>query len=93
MFLGVKAVIAKSVERIHRANLINFGIVPFEFENPADYDAIEQGESLSFDGIREAVAGDGVLVVKGARRSFKVVARLSDREKRLLLCGGLLASL
>lgn len=93
MFLGVKAVIAKSVERIHRANLINFGIVPFEFENPADYDAIEQGDSLMLDGIRSAVAGDGVLVVKGARRSFKVVARLSDREKRLLLCGGLLASL
>ena len=93
MFLGVKAVIAKSVERIHRANLINFGIVPFEFEDPADYDAIKQGESLSFAGIREAVAGDGVLVVKGAKKSFRVVARLSEREKRLALCGGLLASL
>ena len=93
MYLGVKAVIAKSIERIHRANLINFGIVPFEFEDPADYDAIEQGDSLTLDGIRSAVEGDGVLVVKGAKRSFKVVARLSDREKRLLLCGGLLASL
>lgn len=93
MFLGVKAVIAKSVERIHRANLINFGIVPFEFENPADYVAIKQGESLSFSGIREAVEGDGVLVVKGAKKSFRVVARLSEREKRLALCGGLLASL
>ena len=93
MYLGVKAVIAKSIERIHRANLINFGIVPFEFEDPADYDAIEQGDGLTLDGIRSAVEGDGVLVVKGARRSFKVVARLSDREKRLLLCGGLLASL
>lgn len=93
MFLGVKAVIAKSVERIHRANLINFGIIPFEFEDPADYDAIKQGESLSFAGIHEAVAGDGVLVVKGAKKSFRVVARLSEREKRLALCGGLLASL
>ena len=93
MFLGVKAVIAKSVERIHRANLINFGIVPFEFEDPADYDSIKQGEILSFAGIREAVAGDGVLVVKGAKKSFRVVARLSEREKRLALCGGLLASL
>ena len=93
MYLGVRAVIAKSIERIHRANLINFGIVPFEFEDPADYDAIEQGDGLTLDGIRSAVGGDGVLVVKGARRSFKVVARLSDREKRLLLCGGLLASL
>lgn len=93
MYLGVKAVIAKSIERIHRANLINFGIVPFEFEDPADYDAIEQGDSLTLDGIRSAVEGDGLLVVKGAKRSFRVVARLSDREKRLLLCGGLLASL
>ena len=93
MYLGVKAVIAKSIERIHRANLINFGIVPFEFEDPADYDAIEQGDGLMLDGIRSALEGDGVLVVKGDRRSFKVVARLSDREKRLLLCGGLLASL
>ena len=93
MYLGVRAVIAKSIERIHRANLINFGIVPFEFEDPADYDAIEQGDGLTLDGIRSAVEGDGVLVVKGDRRSFKVVARLSDREKRLLLCGGLLASL
>ena len=93
MYLGVRAVIAKSIERIHRANLINFGIVPFEFEDPADYDAIEQGDGLTLDGIRSAVEGDGVFVVKGAKRSFKVVARLSDREKRLLLCGGLLASL
>lgn len=93
MYLGVKAVIAKSIERIHRANLINFGIVPFEFEDPADYDAIEQGDGLTLDGIRSALEGDGVLVVKGAKRSFRVVARLSDREKRLLLCGGLLASL
>jgi len=73
--------------------LINFGIVPFEFEDPADYDAIKQGEILSFAGIREAVAGDGVLVVKGAKKSFRVIARLSEREKRLALCGGLLASL
>lgn len=93
MYLGVKAVIAKSIERIHRANLINFGIVPFEFEDPADYDAIEQGDGLTLDGIRSALEGDGVLLVKGAKRSFRVVARLSDREKRLLLCGGLLASL
>ena len=55
MYLGVKAVIAKSIERIHRANLINFGIVPFEFEDPADYDAIEQGDGLTLDGIRSAV--------------------------------------
>ena len=93
MFLGVKAVIAKSVERIHRANLINFGIVPFEFENPADYDAISQGDALEIKGISEAISGDGVATVKTGKGSFKVCARLSDREKRLILCGGLLAFL
>jgi aconitate hydratase len=93
MYLGVKAVIAKSIERIHRANLINFGIVPFEFENPADYDAIAPGDVLELKGVRAAVEGDGRLAVKGPKGSFAVRTRLSDREKRLVLCGGLLASL
>ena len=93
MYLGVKAVIAKSIERIHRANLINFGIVPFEFENPADYEKVEAGDTLELKGVRSAVAGDGRLVVKCAKGSFAVRTRLSDREKHLVLCGGLLASL
>ena len=94
MYLGVKAVIAKSIERIHRANLINFGIVPFVFDDPRDYEKIKQGDALSLNGIRAAIEGDGVLTVgaaKGAR--IKVRAKLSGREKHLLLCGGLLASL
>ena len=93
MYLGVKAVVAKSIERIHRANLINFGIVPFEFENPADYEKIQAGDRFELKGIRSAVAGDGRLVVKCAQGSFAVRTRLSDREKHLVLCGGLLASL
>ena len=93
MYLGVKAVIAKSIERIHRANLINFGIIPFEFEDPADYDLVQAGDTLSLDGIRAAIEGDGTLVVKGAKKPIRIVARLSDREKHLALCGGLLASL
>ena len=93
MYLGVKAVIAKSIERIHRANLVNFGIVPFFFENPKDYDKIAAGDRLELKGIRDAVAGDGVLEVKGPKGTFRVKAVLSDREKHLLLCGGLLASL
>ncbi|MBR4615768.1 MAG: aconitate hydratase, partial [Kiritimatiellae bacterium] len=93
MYLGVKAVIAKSIERIHRANLVNFGIVPFLFENPRDYDKVEAGDKLELKGIRAAVEGDGVLEVKGPRGSFRVKTALSDREKHLLLCGGLLASL
>ncbi len=93
MYLGVKAVIAKSIERIHRANLINFGIVPFEFENPDDYERIAQGDKLELKGIRAAVEGDGRLVVKGPNGQFAVRTRLSDRERHLVLCGGLLASL
>ena len=93
MYLGVKAVIAKSIERIHRANLVNFGIIPFVFENPADYDSLSAGDGLRLAGIRKAVEGDGVLEIKGPRGSIRVVAAVTAREKRLLLCGGLLASL
>ena len=56
MYLGVKAVIAKSFERIHAANLVNFGILPLVFEDPADYDSIEAGDRLSAAGWRDAVA-------------------------------------
>jgi len=93
MYLGVKAVIAKSIERIHRANLVNFGIIPFVFENPADYDSLSAGDGLCLAGVRKAIEGDGILEIKGPRGSIRVVAAVTDREKRLLLCGGLLASL
>ena len=93
MYLGVKAVIAKSIERIHRANLINFGIVPFVFENPKDYDKLAAGDTLEIDGIRAAVEGDGKIQVKVNGKAIPVKTTLSDREKHLILCGGLLASL
>jgi aconitate hydratase len=94
MYLGVKAVIAKSIERIHRANLINFGIVPFVFDDPKSYDALKAGDRLELVDLRAAVEGDGKVTVKregGA--SFTATATLSGREKHLLVCGGLLASL
>ncbi|MGN0846456.1 MAG: aconitase family protein, partial [Kiritimatiellia bacterium] len=93
MYLGVKAVIAKSIERIHRANLINFGIVPFVFDDPKAYDALAAGEALELTNVKAAVAGDGTVTVKTAKGSFTATASLSSREKHLLLCGGLLASL
>ena len=93
MYLGVKAVVAKSIERIHRANLINFGIVPFTFANPSDYDRIKAGDRLSLKGVRAAVEGNGELTVEAPWGAFKVKTSLSERERRLLLCGGLLASL
>ena len=93
MYLGVKAVVAKSIERIHRANLINFGIVPFTFEDPEDYDRIAAGDALDLRGIRAAVEGDGRLVAKTAKGGVALRTSLSGRERRILLCGGLLASL
>ncbi|MBQ7667098.1 MAG: aconitate hydratase [Kiritimatiellae bacterium] len=93
MYLGVRAVVAKSIERIHAANLVNFGIIPFSFADPADFDAIEAGDELALDGIAEAIAGDGVATAFNARtgRSFKVKTALSERQKAIILAGGLMA--
>ena len=95
MYLGVRAVLAKTIERIHAANLVNFGIVPFLFEDPADYDSLEAGDSLEFTDIAAAVRGDGRATVKNARtgRSFAVRATLTDRQRSMLLAGGLMAEL
>ncbi|MDR2848968.1 MAG: aconitate hydratase [Verrucomicrobiota bacterium] len=94
MYLGVKAVLAKSIERIHCANLINFGIVPLIFDNPSDYEAVAQGDRLVAGGLREAVAGDGKVTVTNETRGtvFTVSASLSDRQKKIILGGGLLAA-
>ncbi|MBP5321761.1 MAG: aconitate hydratase [Kiritimatiellae bacterium] len=94
MYLGVRAVIAKSIERIHRANLINFGIVPFVFDDPADYDGISAGDRLVIEGLRAAIEGDGHAVVRDTTRgtTFPVSVELSARQKTLLLNGGLLAA-
>ena len=95
MYLGVRALFAKSAERIHTANLINFGIVPFYFENAADYDDnVNSGDMLEADGLNAAVLGDGRLTVRNVTRgtTFVVVARLSERQKKIVANGGLLAS-
>ncbi len=93
MYLGVKAVVAKSIERIHRANLVNFGIVPFSFVDAKDYDRIAAGDAVEIRGIAAAVAGDGVAELKTKTATVKVVTQLSDRERHIILKGGLLASL
>ena len=94
MYLGVKALVAKSIERIHLANLINFGIVPFIFDNPADYGGIAKGDRLVLEGVREAVAGDGKVTVRNVTQgtTLTVSAVLSARQKTILLNGGLLAA-
>jgi len=90
MYLGVKAVVAKSIERIHRANLVNFGIVPFTFTDPADYEKLAAGDRLAFKGLRAAVAGDGRLTVRTKAGDVTLQTALSAREKAIILAGGLL---
>lgn len=94
MYLGVRALIAKSVERIHLANLINFGIVPFTFVHPSDYDMIQTNDKLTVPAFREAIAGDGKARVLNETQgtSFDVAVTLSERQKTILLYGGLLAA-
>ncbi|OHB60950.1 MAG: aconitate hydratase [Planctomycetes bacterium RBG_13_50_24] len=92
MYLGVRAVIAKTIERIHKANLINFCIVPVEFADPADYDKIEPGDELQIDNLLEAVKSSDTVKIVKADGSFDFVGRLelSDRDREILLSEGLL---
>lgn len=90
MTLGVKAVVAKSVERIHRANLINFGIVPFEFERKSDYDKVEQGDTVVIEGLRTAVEqGSKAELVVNGKNAIALKTDLSERERRMLVAGGM----
>ncbi len=92
MYLGVRVVVAKSIERIHKANLINFCIVPIEFAQEADYDKIECGDELKIDNLLEAIKGSDTVKIINATSSFEFVGRLelSERERKILLSAGLL---
>ena len=93
LHLGVRAVLAKSFARIHRANLINWGLAPLEFDDPSDYDPIQRDTALRFEGLRTALAeGRRVTVVDEASgRRFQVRCVVTPRERDILLAGGLLA--
>lgn len=89
MYLGVKAVIAKSMARIHKGNLVNHGIIPMLFADPADYDRIDQMDDLEIDGLRDQIAERRVLVKDKTKGfSFETVLDLSDSELEVILCGG-----
>jgi aconitate hydratase len=92
MYLGVKAVIAKSLERIHKANLVNFGILPLKFTNEKDYDTIDQNDELEIPNLNTLLKKGKALTVKNKTKGneFKVEYDLSDREKMILLAGGTL---
>ena len=93
LYLGVKAVLVKSFARIHRANLINAGILPLTFVNEADYDKIAQGDQLVLAGVRKAVE-DGktelTVVNKTSGAEIPVLCELTGRTKDIMLAGGLL---
>lgn len=91
MYLGVKAVIAKSIERIHAANLVNFGIVPFSFANEKDYDVLPAGANITIPDIRVALErGDDEVLAQTAEREMMLNMSLSKRQRAILLAGGLL---
>lgn len=92
MYLGVKAVVAKSLERIHTANLINFGIVPLTFERDGDYDNIEQGDAIVLPDLRERLKDAQSVTLRNETKKieFPLACTLSDRQREIVLTGGLL---
>jgi len=93
MYMGVKAILAKSMERIHKANLINFGIVPLTFTDNKDYDHITQGDGLEIKGLRTAIAsGKNQVTVTDTttKKSFTAAFDLSERDRKIILAGGTL---
>ncbi len=90
-YLGVQVKLVKSFARIHKANLINFGIVPLTFTDPADYALIEQGAELVIPGIKDALLdGRNSVMVEVDGRPFEAVIDLSARHREILAAGGLL---
>jgi aconitate hydratase len=92
MYLGLKAVLAKSFARIHHANLINFGILPLTFEDPKDYDKIEQGDILEFSDLIKTLRENGRLTVTNVTKGVEIplVCDLKPRQKEIIIHGGLL---
>ena len=89
MHLGIKAVITKSFARIHRANLINFGLLPLSFTNPKDYDKINAGDRLELLDVAACLkAGKNILMKVNGTLEIKVFTQLSEREKDIILAGG-----
>jgi len=92
MYLGVKMVIAVSMERIHRANLVNFGIIPALFEDAADYGSLTKDDTLTISDVRRCIESGGGLtaVRKSDGRSIRLKVDLTEREKGMILAGGLI---
>jgi aconitate hydratase len=92
MYLGIKAIVAKSYARIHRSNLINFGILPLIFQDPDDFQRVQQGDQLRITHLRDGLgASDGLRIENVTQQNvFEVLHGLNRREIEILLAGGLL---
>jgi aconitate hydratase len=94
LYLGIRAVIAKSFARIHAANLVNAGILPLIFENEADYDRIDQGDRIELSDVHEGLKAGRLTakVMSGAEMKAEIplCMDLAERQKEMLLAGGLL---
>jgi len=93
--LGVRAVIAKSFERMHKANLVNFGVLPLVFKAEPDYDRVDQGDELEIPRLREGLAsGASEIRVLDRTKGFEFIAlcELTDRQREIALAGGALAA-
>lgn len=92
MYLGLKAVIAKSFARIHWANLVNFGILPLTFENPADHDRLNQGDEFEIVGVRKALSDGKPVKLRNITQDFDIPVQytMTERQRNVMLAGGLL---
>ena len=91
LYLGVRAVVAKSFARIHAANLINAGIMPLTFKNPDDYDSLSQSDMLSIKNVYDGMdSGNLVLTDEKTGKDIQLICSFTDRQKDILKAGGLL---
>ena len=89
IFLGVEAVLAKTYARIHKENLINYGILPLVFKHKDDYDKIAEGDVLTMENVREQVdKGEMLVKIAGKDIAFTALMELSARDKAVLQAGG-----
>lgn len=93
MYLGVRAVLVKSFARIHKANLVNYGIIPLVFDDPTVYESLSQGDVLVFSDIRKALENGTPFTLKRKAdgKTFTAKNDLDDRSRKVLLVGGLAA--
>lgn len=89
LYLGVRAVIAKSFARIHAANLVNAGILPLCFKNPEDYDGLNQGDLLELSGIDQGLES-GTVYLRAGGQQLELCCSFSPRQRAILRAGGLL---